>query len=108
MFLESGAFLIAFAGGGAVEAADAVAQGRALAGQHCAKCHAIGRTDESLHDEAPPFRRLHERYPIATLGEAFAEGIVVGHKDMPAFEFSPAEIEALLGYIESLGPKRRR
>lgn len=76
--------------------------GHTLARNHCARCHGIGRTDESPLEQAPPFRRLHERYPIEQLQEAFAEGIVVGHTDMPAFAFQPQEIAALLAYLESL------
>lgn len=55
---------------------------------------------------APPLRELSQRYPIETLAEALAEGIVVGHPAMPSFTFHPREIEALLSYIDSLGPTR--
>lgn len=82
--------------------------GRTIARAECARCHGIGRTDESPLDQAPPFRRLHERYPIKQLAEAFAEGIVVGHTEMPAFQFEPAQIEALLAYFGSLERPRRR
>ena len=81
--------------------------GRQIAQENCAKCHAIGRSGESPLEQAPPFRRLHERYPIADLAEAFAEGIVVGHAEMPPFSFDPPQIEALLAYLESLGKPRR-
>lgn len=100
-------FVMALWAGGQAQAADRAAEGRALVERNCARCHAIGRMDESPNDEAPPFRRLHERYPIESLAEAFAEGIVVGHKDMPAFEFSPQEIDALVAYINSLGERRK-
>jgi mono/diheme cytochrome c family protein len=52
---------------------------------------------------APPFRVLHQRYPIENLAEALAEGIVTGHSAMPEFTFTPDEIDALLTYIGSLG-----
>lgn len=102
------AFFIVFLVAGSAQAADLIAQGHTMAEIHCARCHGIGRSDESVHDEAPPFRRLHERYRIETLAEAFAEGIVVGHKDMPPFEFAPQEIEALLAYIGSLHKDARK
>lgn len=76
--------------------------GRDLAHDKCARCHGVGRTDDSPRAEAPPFRRLHERYPVEQLEEAFAEGIVVGHMEMPAFELQPREIAALLAYLKSL------
>ncbi len=79
-----------------------VEEGRAFAASRCARCHGVGRLDESPLEQAPPFRRLHERYPIEQLAEAFAEGIVVGHSDMPPFELTPREISALIAYLGSL------
>lgn len=77
-------------------------EGRALAEQHCARCHAIGRDDTSPLPPAVPFRELPRRYPVEQLAEAFAEGIVTGHPDMPEFSFEPPQIGALLAYIGSL------
>lgn len=79
-----------------------IEQGQRFAIAHCARCHGIGPRDESPLGLALPFRRLHERYPVEHLAEAFAQGIVVGHSEMPAFELDPAEIEALLAYLKSL------
>lgn len=91
---------------------DLVEEGRAFARDRCAHCHGVGRVDDSPLDHAPPFRRLHKRYPVEQLAEAFAEGIVVGHSDMPAFELTPHEIDALIAYLGSLedgdGPARPR
>jgi cytochrome c len=82
--------------------AASIEAGHDLARAYCARCHGIGRADESPFDAAPPFRRIHQRYPIEQLAEALAEGIVVGHVEMPAFELQPAEIAALLAYLKSL------
>lgn len=81
--------------------------GRDLAQSQCARCHGVGRLDDSPLAQAPPFRRLHERYAVEQLGEAFAEGIVVGHTEMPAFQLQPREIEALLAYLKSLESRSR-
>ena len=40
---------------------------------------AIGASGESPHATAPPFRTLSQNYPIESLSEAFAEGILVEH-----------------------------
>ena len=80
----------------------AVARGEAIAQKSCARCHAIGETDTSSMGLAPPFRDLSKRYPLETLEEALAEGIVVGHPAMPRFTFEPREINALLSFIGSL------
>ena len=42
---------------------------------HCARCHSIDRVTPSPLTIAPPFRTLHERYPVESLQEALAEGI---------------------------------
>ncbi|WP_315739033.1 MULTISPECIES: cytochrome c [unclassified Bradyrhizobium] len=77
-------------------------RGQAFAKAHCARCHAIGRTGESPFEPAPPFRNLHLRYPIESLGEALAEGIVTGHPAMPQFQLAPPQIHDLLSYLKSL------
>jgi len=79
-----------------------VDEGRALATNNCARCHAVGRTGASPMNEAPPFRHLHERYAVEMLEEALAEGIVVNHPDMPRFELAPPQIDALIAYLKSL------
>ena len=81
---------------------DMIAQGRALVEEKCAQCHAIGMDDKSLHEKAPPFRDVVEIYPSENLAEALAEGIVSGHPDMPVYKFEPPQIEAFLGYLNSL------
>ncbi len=85
-----------------------VARGEALAQRLCANCHAITPQGASPHQQAPPFRELPKRYPVAHLAEALAEGIVVAHKDMPQFTLDPPEIDALLSFMESLAPDTRR
>ena len=82
-----------------------VAKGKAFIEQNCARCHAIGLNDDSHMPEAPAFRTLHNRYPIDSLAEAFAEGIVVGHPAMPQFELGIDTINDMLAYMRSLsGP----
>ena len=89
----------------------AAARGDIAAGQHlaeinCSACHAIGAEGESRHAAAAPFRTLSENYPINALEEAFAEGVLVGHRDMPEFTLEPAEIDDLLAYIQSVQERR--
>ena len=76
--------------------------GRLIAETRCSTCHAIGPTGTSPHQDAKPFRQLSENYPVRNLEEALAEGIVVGHPDMPMFVLSPYEIDSLLTYLESI------
>lgn len=83
-------------------ASPAQQRGKAYARDHCARCHAIDRVSASPLQLAPPFRTLHLRYPIETLGEALAEGIYTGHADMPAVELNPDQIHDLLSYLKTL------
>lgn len=83
-------------------AAEAADLGRNIAERNCARCHAIGRSGDSPLAKAPPFRTLHNRYPIDSLAEALAEGILTGHPEMPKFAFEPPEIEAFITYVKSL------
>ncbi len=80
----------------------AVLRGERLAGEYCAACHAVGVGGASPMAEAPPFRTLHERYPVTFLQEALAEGLVTAHPAMPAVELDPDQIRDLIAYLESL------
>jgi len=83
-------------------ASPAEQRGKAYAQAHCARCHAIGRSGRSPFGQAPPFRTLHQRYPVETLGEALAEGIETGHPAMPEFTLDPDRIHDLLSYLKTL------
>lgn len=83
-----------------------VAAGLRIAEVQCAGCHAIGPSGESRNPAAPPFRTLSRNYPVNALEEAFAEGILVGHPEMPEFRFTPAQIDDILGYLQSVQERR--
>lgn len=82
--------------------ADGVADGHGLLELYCSDCHAIEKSGESPHPDAPPFRELHLRYDVEDLSEALVEGLVTGHPDMPEFEFDPMQAEAIIAYLKSL------
>lgn len=98
------ALLLAVAPAAAQTKKRQIEDGRTLAQQNCAACHAVGKTGRSKRSGAPPFRTLGRSYDLDNLQEALAEGISVGHKgvDMPEFQFSPDRIDALIAYIRSL------
>jgi cytochrome c len=93
--------LLSFVPAEAVEK-DLVAKGEVLVKENCARCHAIGIEGDSPHKDAPPFRTLSSKYPVADLAESLAEGIVSGHPDMPIFVFSAHDVEAIIQYLESI------
>ncbi|MFB9261602.1 c-type cytochrome [Bradyrhizobium erythrophlei] len=77
-------------------------QGRRLARFYCARCHAIDKVSPSPLTIAPPFRTLHEHYPVEMLEEALAEGIVTGHPTMPEFSFEPDQVNDFILFLKSL------
>jgi cytochrome c len=80
----------------------AAQRGQVFVRENCARCHAIGRYDQSPLKIAPPFRTLHERYPVEDLAEALAEGIVTGHPTMPQFVLDPGQIDDVITYLKTL------
>jgi mono/diheme cytochrome c family protein len=77
-------------------------RGRTFALHNCARCHSIDKVTQSPLKIAPPFRTLHKRYPVETLGEALAEGIETGHPTMPVFKLDPDQIHDLLSFLKTL------
>ena len=77
-------------------------RGLVFAQTNCSICHAVGAAGGSPLPLAPPFRTLHESYPVENLAEALAEGIVTGHPNMPQFQLDIAQIRDLIAYLKSL------
>ena len=84
-----------------------MAQGHKLAERYCARCHAVGKAGSSPHPSAPPFRVIAARGHVDDLQEALAEGITVGHPDMPEFQFNPEQITNFLNYMKGLAPAKQ-
>jgi mono/diheme cytochrome c family protein len=83
-------------------AAENPQQGKRLALTYCARCHAIDKVSPSPLKIAPPFRTLHERYPVEMLQEALAEGIVTGHPTMPQFSFDADQVGDFIAFLKTL------
>ncbi len=95
--------MLAFSGASSAQGLDPEAQrGFNFARTNCSKCHAIGKIGNSPLSEAPPFRTLHERYPVEDLAESFAEGIRTGHPSMPEWRLDGAQIDDLIAYLKTL------
>jgi len=77
-------------------------RGLTTARANCARCHSIDKVTESPLKIAPPFRTLHERYPVTDLEEPLAEGIRTGHPTMPEFRFDPDQVRDLVAYLKTL------
>lgn len=77
-------------------------RGHALVQRDCGGCHAVEATGSSDFSPAPPFRTLHDRYPLDTLEEALAEGILSGHPAMPEYEYAPEQVADIIAWMKSL------
>jgi mono/diheme cytochrome c family protein len=82
--------------------APAAQRGLIIVRTNCSRCHAVGKVGDSPLPIAPPFRTLHERYPVDDLQEPLAEGIVTGHPTMPEFRFDPGQVGDIIAYLKSL------
>jgi mono/diheme cytochrome c family protein len=79
-----------------------VMAGKAFAQANCSHCHSIDKVTRSTLAIAPPFRTLHERYPVESLEEALGEGIVTGHPSMPEFRLDPGQVGDFISFLKSL------
>lgn len=93
------------ASAGMSDQADAM-RGHDLAVARCGACHAVEAGGRSPLRKAPAFRTLHRRYPVESLDEALAEGIVAGHPDMPSDPWEAGDIADFIAYLEWLAPFR--
>jgi cytochrome c553 len=62
----------------AMAASPAEQRGKTFALTNCSRCHSIDRVSQSPLKIAPPFRTLHLRYLVETLGEALADDRYIG------------------------------
>lgn len=77
-------------------------RGRSFVMTNCARCHSVDKYTASPLKIAPPFRTLHERYPVEDLAESLGEGIMVGHPTMPQFKLDPGQVDDVITYLKTL------
>jgi cytochrome c len=99
-----GALLVALGSSSAMGQSPAAQRGQLFVRTNCAQCHSVDKVTPSPLKAAPPFRSLHRRYPVESLAEAFAEGIVTGHPSMPEFRLDPGQIGDVIDYLKTLEP----
>ena len=80
----------------------AAQRGFVIVRTNCSRCHAIGKVGESPLPIAPPFRTLHEHYPVEDLQKPLEEGIITGHPTMPVFRFDLDQVGDVIAYLKSL------
>jgi mono/diheme cytochrome c family protein len=73
--------------------------GRAIIEERCSACHTVQGAPPGRPD-APSMRSIARRYPPESLAESLAEGIMVGHPDMPEVRMDAAEISAVIAFLK--------
>jgi len=71
---------------------------------HCAQCHSIDKVSESPLEIAPPFRTLHQKFPIESLRRRLSEGIMATHPTMPQFRLDADQVADVMLYLQTLEP----
>ncbi|MFD1190348.1 MULTISPECIES: c-type cytochrome [Phenylobacterium] len=99
--------LLTILAGAAHAQTPSASKGQKIAQTYCASCHAVGRTGKSPNPKSPPFRTLHDRYPVEDIQEALVEGISTGHHGMPEFTFDEASSNDLIAYLKTLERRKK-
>ena len=101
--------LMTCAGGEPVNAADREQQrARTMLETMCGRCHAVGRTGQSLHADAPPFRTFGEnKLYDSDLAQRLQDGLTSIHRDMPTFKFNRSDASAAINYLKSIQDHRK-
>jgi len=84
------------------EAETLAEQGKNLAEQHCARCHATSAGGTSPNAKAPEFRFIQWRHPMVALNEPLTRAIAAPHDEMPKFDLADADIDRVVAYISTL------
>src|SRR5262249_6859482 len=93
-----------FTGAALAQLSPAAQRGLTFVRANCAQCHSVDRPGASPLSIAPPFRTLHQRYPVENLAESLAEGIRTGHPTMPEFRLDPGQVADVIAYLKTLEP----
>lgn len=80
---------------------DLAQAGLSLAQARCAACHAVSGPGPSPMAAAPAFQDIGARYDFEVLREELIAGVHVGPGEMPTFELTLDEADALLAYLQS-------
>ena len=96
------ALLVLVLFGSAAHAQDPIRVGHELLREHCASCHAIGKTGASPHADAPPLRRLGRNFDLDEFPKVLERGISSSHPDMPEFKFSHGDARAARDYLRTI------
>ena len=80
-------------------------EGRRVAFDQCASCHAPGLTGDSANPMAPPLRTVLARYPEDRLERDLNDAVHIAHLKMPQFFFGDEHAADLVAYLRTINQK---
>ncbi len=86
--------------------AEQIGAGANLAAALCAQCHAVDGAGPSPMEGAPAFQDIAARYDFEVLRDELIAGVHVGPGEMPTFQLTLAEVDALIAYLRAASAPR--
>ena len=79
---------------------------KAMLGEMCGRCHAVGRTGQSPNPLAPAFRNFGEKLYDTDMVQRLQDGLTTIHPEMPTFRFKRDDAAAAVNYLRSIQRSR--
>lgn len=83
-----------------------IREGEALAAKNCGGCHGVAASGFSPNKDAIEFRNIYRRHALFELRQPITRAVMATHEQMPQFQLSADEINAIVAYINSLSTPR--
>lgn len=79
-----------------------VSEGETIITANCLSCHSLSTATPGPHADAPALSAVLANYSEQALFDDFRTGIHVGHQDMPTFDLTVSQSDAVLAYLKSI------
>jgi tetratricopeptide (TPR) repeat protein len=90
----------------ATETEKRVREGKTLAAKNCSGCHGVEASGFSPNKDAIEFRNIYRRHALFELRQPITRAVMATHHQMPQFQLSVEEMNAIVAYINSLSAVR--
>lgn len=90
----------------AIETEKRIREGEALAEKNCGGCHGVAARGFSPNKDATEFRNIYRRHALFELRQPITGAVIATHDQMPQFQLSVEEMNAIVAYINSLSTAR--
>lgn len=77
-------------------------EGQIIVAANCLSCHSLNTAPPSPHAYAPALSTVLANYSEQALFDNFRSGIHVGNEDMPTFDLTVSQSDAVIAYLKSI------